>query len=218
MRYILHISQRYFYPIEIMTQGFIDIDPHPGFFKLQVHHNTFMMALITMVALHALGSFIHTAFQIRLTLLNEWTVTEVYYCYHWQSKLRDIWVLMQREKDNTWRTIDKRIPLCEKKSKQIFHFNVFQGGRSCAKARRTFHTLFCFLGQIQSLLGKKCMNSGYILHTILMTDFDLQICNYPQKRRICRQNICVHFCARRKAANFCHPDLYLALNKLKTYQ
>ena len=42
---------------------------------------------------------------------------------------------------------------------------------------------------------------------------NLQICNYAQKRRICRknskyapdENYCGHFCPRRKAANFCHP-------------
>ena len=39
-------------------------------------------------------------------------------------------------------------------------------------------------------------------------------CNYASKRRFCRENnkyaadenFCGHFCPRRKAANFCHPD------------
>ena len=47
------------------------------------------------------------------------------------------------------------------------------------------------------------------------TELNLQICNYAQKRRICRENskyvldknFYGHFCARRKAVNFCHPDL-----------
>ena len=46
------------------------------------------------------------------------------------------------------------------------------------------------------------------------TKLNLQICNYAQKRRICCENskyapdknLCGHFCPRRKAANFCHPE------------
>ena len=44
------------------------------------------------------------------------------------------------------------------------------------------------------------------------TEIDLQICNYAQKWRICRENskyapdkFCGHLCIRRKDANFCHP-------------
>ena len=45
------------------------------------------------------------------------------------------------------------------------------------------------------------------------TDLSLQICNYAQKRRICREHIKYaldenfygYFCHRRKAANFFHP-------------
>ena len=41
-----------------------------------------------------------------------------------------------------------------------------------------------------------------------------QICNYAQQQHICRENskythdesFYGHFCLRRKAANFCHPD------------
>jgi len=44
------------------------------------------------------------------------------------------------------------------------------------------------------------------------TELNLQICDYAQKRRICRENgknalDHAHFCLRRKAANFCHPDV-----------
>ena len=46
------------------------------------------------------------------------------------------------------------------------------------------------------------------------TELILQICNYAQKRRIwcenCKyahdENFHSHFCSRRKAAKFCHPD------------
>ena len=46
------------------------------------------------------------------------------------------------------------------------------------------------------------------------TQLNLQICDYAQKRRICRENckyvldenFHCHFCSRRKAAKFCHPD------------
>ena len=44
-------------------------------------------------------------------------------------------------------------------------------------------------------------------------DLNLQICDYTQKRRICRDNCKYaldehfhgHFCPRRNAAKFCHP-------------
>ena len=55
----------------------------------------------------------------------------------------------------------------------------------------------------------------YMVNIAYYTEFNLQICNYAQKRRICRgnskdvpdKNFCGHFCPRRKAANFCHPVL-----------
>ena len=50
---------------------------------------------------------------------------------------------------------------------------------------------------------------------MINTEFNLQICNYGQKRRIRRENsnyttrltkiFCGHFCPCRKTANFCHP-------------
>ena len=47
------------------------------------------------------------------------------------------------------------------------------------------------------------------------TELNLQICKFVRKRRNCCENstyaldekICDHFCSRRKAANFCHPDV-----------
>ena len=53
----------------------------------------------------------------------------------------------------------------------------------------------------------------YMVHIAYYAELNLQICNYAQKRIICRknskyapdENFCGHFCPRRKAANFCHP-------------
>ena len=50
-------------------------------------------------------------------------------------------------------------------------------------------------------------------HIAYFTEFSLQICDYVQKRRICRENrinafdenFHGHFCPRRKAVKFCHP-------------
>ena len=47
------------------------------------------------------------------------------------------------------------------------------------------------------------------------TELNVQICNYAQKQRICRENskhaldesFYGHFCPRRNAANSCHPGL-----------
>ena len=45
------------------------------------------------------------------------------------------------------------------------------------------------------------------------TELNLQILNYAQKQHICRKNsknaldFYGHFCPRRKAANFCHPEV-----------
>ena len=57
----------------------------------------------------------------------------------------------------------------------------------------------------------------YMVFITYYTELDLQICNYMQKRRICRknskyaldENFYDHFCPRRKAANFCHLGDYL---------
>ena len=52
---------------------------------------------------------------------------------------------------------------------------------------------------------------------MLLYKLNLQVCNYAQKRRICRknseyapdENSYAHFCSRRKADNFCQPELAL---------
>ena len=54
----------------------------------------------------------------------------------------------------------------------------------------------------------------YMVCIAYYTELDLQICNYAQKLRICREkskyvldeSFCGHICPRRKAVNFCHPD------------
>ena len=54
----------------------------------------------------------------------------------------------------------------------------------------------------------------YMVYIAYYTVLNLQICNYAQIRRICRENgkyaldesFYDHFCPRRKAANFCHPS------------
>ena len=48
------------------------------------------------------------------------------------------------------------------------------------------------------------------------TELNLQICDYAQKRRICRENSKYaldenfhgYFCLQRKATNLCHPGVY----------
>ena len=54
----------------------------------------------------------------------------------------------------------------------------------------------------------------YMVCIAYFTELILQICDYAQKRRIWRknfkyaldENFYCHFCSRRKAAKFCHPD------------
>ena len=56
----------------------------------------------------------------------------------------------------------------------------------------------------------------YMVYIAYLTELDLQICNYAQKRHIYREIVNTrltkfvwpigHFCPRRKAANFCHPE------------
>ena len=56
----------------------------------------------------------------------------------------------------------------------------------------------------------------YMVYIAYFTELNLQICEYAQKRRICRRNCKYaidenfhgHFCPRRKAAKFCHPALH----------
>ena len=62
----------------------------------------------------------------------------------------------------------------------------------------------------------------YMVYIAYFTELNLQICDYAQKRRICRKNCKYaldenfhdHFCPRRKAAKFCHPgfDSFFSLN------
>ena len=54
-----------------------------------------------------------------------------------------------------------------------------------------------------------------MVYIAYFTELNLQICNYAQKRRICRENSKYalgekfdgHFCPLQKAANFCTPGL-----------
>ena len=70
----------------------------------------------------------------------------------------------------------------------------------------------CFFRSKTVFLGKEV--HYYMVHIAYITELNLQICNYVQKRRICRENCKYafdenfhgHFCPRRKAAMFCHPD------------
>ena len=73
-------------------------------------------------------------------------------------------------------------------------------------------------GQKKCLFGSKAVFLGqevhyYMVHIAYFTELNLRICNYAQKRRICRENCkCAldenfhgHFCPWWKAAKFCHP-------------
>ena len=59
----------------------------------------------------------------------------------------------------------------------------------------------------------------YMVYMAYVTELILQICDYAQKRRICRdnskyaldENFHGNFCPRRKAANFCHPECVLQI-------
>ena len=69
-------------------------------------------------------------------------------------------------------------------------------------------------------LAKKCFFGSktemhyYMAYIAYNIEFNLQICNYVPKQRICRENskhahdkkFCGQFCLGRKAVNFCHPD------------
>ena len=54
----------------------------------------------------------------------------------------------------------------------------------------------------------------YMVYIAYFTELILQICDYSQKWRIWRENckyaldenLYCHFCSRREAAKFCHPD------------
>ena len=73
-------------------------------------------------------------------------------------------------------------------------------------------------GQKKCLFESKTVFLGqevhyYIMYIAYFTELNLQICNFAQKWRICRENCNYaldenfqgHFCPRRKAAKFCHP-------------
>ena len=53
----------------------------------------------------------------------------------------------------------------------------------------------------------------YMVYIAYFAELNLQICDYAQKQRICRENCKYaldenfhgYFCPRRKAAKFCHP-------------
>ena len=81
------------------------------------------------------------------------------------------------------------------------------------------YTLFGRLLGKKSVFFVKTVFLGEELHYFLVyiaynIEMNWQIYNYAPKRRICRENskyapdeiYCGHFCPRRKAANFCHPD------------
>ena len=73
--------------------------------------------------------------------------------------------------------------------------------------------------QKKCLFGSKTVFFGqevhyYLVYIAYFTELILQICDYAQKRRIWREkckyalddNLHCHFCSRRKAAKFCHPE------------
>ena len=59
-----------------------------------------------------------------------------------------------------------------------------------------------------------------MVYIAYFTELNLRICDYAQKRRICRKNCNYafdenfhgHFCPPRKAAKFCHPVLRLQIS------
>ena len=79
-------------------------------------------------------------------------------------------------------------------------------------------------GQKKCLFGSKTVFLGqevhyYMVYIAYFTELILQICDYAQKRRIWREkckyalddNLHCHFCSRRKAAKFCHPEYGIIL-------
>ena len=69
----------------------------------------------------------------------------------------------------------------------------------------------CLFGSKTVFLGQEV--HYYMVYIAYFTELNLQICDFAQKRRICRENCKYaldenfhgHFCPRRKAAKFCHP-------------
>ena len=83
---------------------------------------------------------------------------------------------------------------------------------------RDIHTFLEIFGQKKCLFGSKTVFLGqevhyYMVYIAYYIELNLQICDYAQKRRICRENCKYaldknfhgHFCPPRKAAKFCHP-------------
>ena len=78
------------------------------------------------------------------------------------------------------------------------------------------YALFGILWAKKCFFGSKTVFLGQEMHyyMIYYTELNLQICNYAQKQRICREKgkyaldefFYGHFCPRQKAANFCHPE------------
>ena len=83
------------------------------------------------------------------------------------------------------------------------------------------YTLFGDLWAKKCLFGSKTVFLGqevhyYMVYIAYFTELNLQICDCAQKARICGENCTYvpyenfpgHFCPRRKAAKFCHPDTW----------
>ena len=139
---------------------------------------------------------------------------------------------------DVWRVLLRNFVHCFQRQ----FYNRLQGGRSCGGARgplpkswdsdenfKPKHLLFFhelrfthfleIFGQKKWHFGSKAVFFGqevhyYLIYIAYFTEFNLQICDYAQKRRICRKNCKYaidenfhgHFCPWRKAAKFCHPD------------
>ena len=69
----------------------------------------------------------------------------------------------------------------------------------------------CLFGSKTVFLGQEVQH--FMVGITNYTELNLQVCNYAQKRRICREkskyalheSFYGHFCPRWKAPNFCHP-------------
>ena len=95
-----------------------------------------------------------------------------------------------------------------------------QGGVfHCSAQKWTFTHFLEIFGQKKCPFGSKTVFLGqevhyYMVYIAYFTELILQICDYAQKRRIWRENckyaldknFHCHFCSRRKAAKFCHPE------------
>ena len=85
------------------------------------------------------------------------------------------------------------------------------------KICRNLRTFWRSLGKKSAFWVKKSVFRQevhyYMVYIAYFIELNLQICDYAQKRRICRKNCNYafdenfhgHFCPPRKAAKFCHP-------------